>query len=85
MLLPSAILEQLIADVNDRSTPVYRLSAQVTRYQGANFLLATYFLPLSKFKSDEKPEAARPEGGGAAMPICRPTLSWRFRRRSWRN
>lgn len=56
MLLPSRVLEQLIADVNDRVTPSYRLSAQVTRYQGANYLLATYFLPLSKFK-DAKPQA----------------------------
>jgi len=52
LLLPSRVLEQLIADVNDRVAPAYRLSAQVTRYQGANFLLATYFLPLSKFKSE---------------------------------
>ncbi|HSV99920.1 MAG TPA: hypothetical protein VLI39_07090 [Sedimentisphaerales bacterium] len=55
VLLPSQVLEQLIADVNDRVTPAYRLSAQVTRYQGANYLLATYFLPLSKFK-DTKPQ-----------------------------
>ncbi|MGE5294070.1 MAG: hypothetical protein ACM3VT_04525 [Solirubrobacterales bacterium] len=50
MLLPSSVLQQLISDVNDRATPAYRLSAQVTRYHGDNFLLATYFLPLSKFK-----------------------------------
>lgn len=55
VLLPSRVLEQLIADVNDRVTLAYRLSAQVTRYQGANYLLATYFLPLSKFK-DSQPQ-----------------------------
>lgn len=66
MLLPSRILEQLIADVNDRVTPAYRLSAQVTRYQGANFLLATYFLPLSKFKSEEG--GRRTENGTASLP-----------------
>lgn len=53
MLLPSGTLERVIVDVNDRYAPLYRLSAQVTRYQGINFLLATYFLPLSKFKGDE--------------------------------
>jgi hypothetical protein len=70
MLLPSAILEQLIADVNDRFTPAYRLSAQVTRYQGANFLLATYFLPLSKFKSDTPEDGRqRTEVGTANLPV----------------
>ncbi len=59
MLLPSRVLEQLIADVNDRVTPAYRLSAQVTRYQGANYLLATYFLPLSKFKDTKPPATGR--------------------------
>lgn len=59
MLLPSGALEQLIADANDRFTPAYRLTAQVTRYRGTNFLLATYFLPLSKFKSEEPQTADR--------------------------
>jgi len=70
MLLPSVVLEQLIADVNDRFAPTYRLTAQVTRYQEANFLLATYFLPLSRFKSD-KPEAAdaRPKIAADNLPI----------------
>ncbi|MBP7052574.1 MAG: hypothetical protein KBE65_16305 [Phycisphaerae bacterium] len=51
-LLPSSTLERLIADANDRYAPRYRLSAQVTRYEDANYLLTTYFLPLSTFKSD---------------------------------
>ncbi|MEN6336523.1 MAG: hypothetical protein ABFE01_19890 [Phycisphaerales bacterium] len=63
MLLPSAVLEQLTVDVNDRFVPAYRLSGQVTRYQGANFFLATYFLPLSKFKSD------KPEAGGRKQTV----------------
>ncbi len=70
MLLPSRILEQLIADVNDRVTPAYRLSAQVTRYQGVNFLLATYFLPLSKFKeSGTEAGNRRPEAGTVGPPV----------------
>jgi hypothetical protein len=53
VLLPSGTLEHIVADVNDRYTPHYRLIARVTQYGGANFLLPTYFLPLSKFKGDE--------------------------------
>jgi hypothetical protein len=68
MLLPSRILEQLIADVNDRVTPAYRLSAEVTRYQGANFLLATYFLPLSKFKSEDR--GRKTEDGGPGREVA---------------
>ncbi len=54
-LLPSAVLERLIADVNDRSFPRYRLSARVTQYEGKNFLFPTYFLPLSKLKGAPVP------------------------------
>jgi len=70
-LLPSGVLGLLIADVNDRYAPSYRLSAQVTRYQGINFLLATYFLPLSKFKGDETVPAGegKPEAGIANPPV----------------
>ncbi len=69
-LLPSGTLERLIADVNDRYAPLYRLSARVTQYHGANFLLATYFLPLSKFKGDEGSEdgGQKTEGGTADLP-----------------
>ena len=74
MLLPSATLEQLIADVNDRVTPAYRLSAQVTRYHGANFLLATYFLPLSKFKSDEPTDGGQRVGAAAPHVPVDPEL-----------
>jgi hypothetical protein len=56
VLLPSATLARLIADVNERSAPRYRLSARVTRYQGKNFLCPAYYLPLSKFKDDKNPE-----------------------------
>jgi hypothetical protein len=46
-MLPSATLEQMIYDVNDRTVPRYRLRATVTRYKGKNFIFPTYFLPLS--------------------------------------
>lgn len=56
VLLPSATLERMLIDVNDRHTPQYRVTARVTQYGGTNFLLATYFLPLSMFKSDHVSE-----------------------------
>jgi len=66
-LLPSATLGRLIADVNERYAPRYRLSARVTRYRGKNFLLPAYYLPLSKFKDDKNPEGRgqRAEDGDA--------------------
>lgn len=59
-LLPCALLERLIADVNDRYLPLYRLSARVTRYEGTNYFFPTYFLPLSKFKSEDGSRDAEP-------------------------
>jgi len=56
-LLPCATLEQLIADVNDRHAPTYRLSARVTRFRDKSFLLSMYYLPLSKLKTAESPGA----------------------------
>lgn len=54
-LLPSATLAHLVADVNDRQLPRYRLTGQVTQYHGANFLWLAYFLPLSKLKDANEP------------------------------
>jgi hypothetical protein len=48
-LLPSSTLERMIADAKTRSAPDYRLwNAEVTRYEGKNFLFPRYFLPLRK-------------------------------------
>jgi hypothetical protein len=52
-VLPSAMLGLLIADVNDRQAPTYRLSAMVTQYNGRNYLFPTYYLPLSKLQGTE--------------------------------
>ncbi len=54
-LLPSATLGQMIADANERLVPQYRLVGQVTRYDGRNFVLASYYLPLSKLKDADEP------------------------------
>jgi len=63
-LLPSATLEQMIYDANDRSVPSYRLRATVTRYKGKNFIFPIYFLPLSKARGPEG--TIRPGGPDAA-------------------
>ena len=44
-LLPSATLEKMAADVNERSV---RLWGRVTRYKCQNFIFPMYFVPLSK-------------------------------------
>lgn len=54
-LLPSGTLAQMIADANERLLAQYRIAAQVTCYRGRNFLLASYFLPLSKFRDANEP------------------------------
>lgn len=54
-LLPSRTLAQMIADANERRLPQYRIAAQVTRYQDRNYLLAQYYLPLSKLKDANEP------------------------------
>lgn len=56
-VLPSSILDHMIIDANDRLVPRYRLSAVVTRYRGANYLFASYYLPLSKFTDANEPES----------------------------
>ncbi len=65
-LLPSVLLEILIADANDRHQPVYRLSARVTRYRERNYLLPIYYLPLSRFKDSQPPPEPPPEPPVAA-------------------
>jgi hypothetical protein len=54
-LLPSSALERMIADVNERPDPSYRLWARVTRYKGRNFVFPVYFLPLGKVEPLQQP------------------------------
>ncbi|MBA7479498.1 hypothetical protein ES707_14932 [subsurface metagenome] len=49
-LLPSSVLERMIADANNNPDTSYRLVGRVTRYKGKNFIFPTYFLPLAKTK-----------------------------------
>lgn len=54
-LLPSATLATLVVDANDREAPRYRLTGQITQYQGTNFLWVSYYVPLSKLKEGIEP------------------------------
>mgnify|MGYP001160590122 CR=1 FL=1 len=55
-VLPSSILDSMVADANERLLPRYRLSALVTRYRGSNYLFPSYYLPLSKLKDANAPQ-----------------------------
>ncbi len=70
VLLPSVTLGRLVADVNDRVAPRYRLSARVTLYRGKNYLFPTFYLPLSKFKDEKGTEEGeqKPEDGTTNPP-----------------
>jgi len=47
-LLPSSVLERMIADANAGSATGYRLWARITKYKGRNFIFPIKFLPLSE-------------------------------------
>jgi hypothetical protein len=47
-LLPSAALEKLCSDVNERIKPNYRLWGRVTKYKNQNFVFTSHFFPLAK-------------------------------------
>ncbi|MHC4111963.1 MAG: hypothetical protein ACYSUY_12885 [Planctomycetota bacterium] len=49
-LLPSSVLERMIADANNGSVTSYRLGGNLTQYRDKNFIFPTYFLPLAKTK-----------------------------------
>ncbi|MHC4308901.1 MAG: hypothetical protein ACYSSN_03055 [Planctomycetota bacterium] len=49
-LLPSSVLERMIADANNGPDASYRLGGSLTQYRGKNFIFPTYFLLLAKAK-----------------------------------
>jgi hypothetical protein len=70
-LLPSSVLEKMIADKKARATAAYRLwNSRVTRYKGKNFIFPGYFMPLSK---PEKPQPSPESKGGPQSRKGRPT------------
>jgi hypothetical protein len=58
-LLPSSVLERMIADANNGSDKSYRLGGSLTQYRGKNFIFPTYFLPLAKTKKSELPTSEK--------------------------
>jgi len=66
-LLPSATLENMITDANDRLEPTYRLTGTVTRFKKLNFVFPSYYLPLSKLKGSDPNEPNLPDDVRAAL------------------
>lgn len=66
-LLPSSVLERMIADANASSATGYRLWARVTKYKDRNFIFPTKFLPLSEAK-ETPPATSQP-----SQPEAQPT------------
>ena len=67
-LLPSSVLERMIADANNGPDKSYRLGGSLTQYRDKNFIFPTYFLPLTKTKTPElssseksPPQKSRPK------------------------
>ena len=85
-LLPSATLEKIMADINERSAADYRLWGRVTRYKGKNFIFPSYFLPLGKLQqpaqvsqTQESPpqEGASPNESVGGRPAEVPSMKER--------
>jgi hypothetical protein len=58
-LLPSSVLERMIADANNAPDASYRLGGSLTQYRGKNFIFPTYFLPLAKTKMPKLPASQK--------------------------
>jgi hypothetical protein len=75
-LLPSATLEKIIADANERSVKRYRLNVRVTKYKSGNFLFPFYFLPISEAvkHQPQTSEQNTPETTTATKSVHDPNL-----------
>jgi len=59
-LLPSTVLEKIIADFEEHPDGTYRLWGRITKYKGANYVFANFFLPvveMAPMEFDEPNEA----------------------------
>jgi len=60
-LLPSLVLEKMIAVAKKRPEATYRLwSGRVTKYRGRNFIFPNYFLPLIEAEKPEPKTSQQP-------------------------
>lgn len=71
-LLPSAALEKMTLDVEERLDVSYRLWGGVTKYKGRNFIFVTYFLPLSKVSKAQLQQPQGPQRQDAGITINEP-------------
>ena len=60
-LLPSAMLEKIIADMKNRAVADYRLWGRVTKYRSRNFIFPIYFLPLAASEQLPQPQQNIPQ------------------------
>lgn len=60
-LLPSATLERIIADVNERSAADCRLWGRITKYKGRNFIFPMFFLPLDEIEELQQQQSQSEE------------------------
>lgn len=70
-LLPSTALEKIIADFEEHPEGTYRLWGRITKYKGANYIFAYFFLPvveMAPMKFDEPNEAAEPDKATDVAP-----------------
>jgi hypothetical protein len=59
-LLPSRALEKMLADVAEHPDGTYRLWGRITKYKGANYIFAEYFLPVVEMLPVEPEEPIEP-------------------------
>ncbi len=71
-LLPSATLEKITADLQNRPSATYQLWGRATEYKGKNFIFPFYFLPLSKTKKPQPETQETPQEPQEAKPIETP-------------
>jgi len=79
-LLPSTALEKIIADFEEHPEGTYRLWGRITKYKGANYIFASFFLPvveMAPMKFDEPNEAVEPDEATdvAAAPAAEPNVA----------
>jgi hypothetical protein len=68
-LLKSATLEKLVEDTKTRLEAQYRLWGKVTKFDGKNYIFATYFLGLRKV---DRPEPKQTEGKKSKQSVNAP-------------
>jgi len=78
-LLASTALEKIIADFEEHPDGTYRLWGRITKYKGANYVFAYFFLPVVEMASmefDEPNDAVEPDEAAvvAAGPPAEPNV-----------